>query len=416
MKNIYLLGAAILISSVLVAQEKKEEKKEPVVKFSGYIVYRAFMDTYESVEAREGNIYLYPRAENLDANGDDLNAVNQFEALGLDTRLKAVIKGPDAFGAKVSGLIEADWNGTSNNYTRMPRLRHAMIKLSWDKANVIAGQYWHPMFTTACFPRTISFGAALPFNPLNRTPQARFTYNITENLQVYAAAASYGYHNFSAADPEAQRNSSIPDIHGQVMYKSDIFTGGVVGGIKTLMPRTVTDNGIKTNKKLSSYDLKAFVATKISDLNVRTAFIIGENMTPYVMIGGFGTKQEVVNPNSPNYVDDYDYSALTTMSYWFDTDYKMGDFKVGAFFGYSSIIGASDDYYVLASSTRSGNIDNIIRISPRATYTSGKVSVSLEYMYSSAAYGAVQEGDFELTNVADPTVNHRTMIAIKYAF
>ena len=424
MRNIYLLGVAILLSSVLVAQEKKEEKKKPVVKFSGYIAYRTFMDTYESVEAREGNLYLYPQAEKLDDNGQDINAVNQLEAITLDTRLTAKISGPDAFGAKVNGLVEADWNGTSNNYTRMPRLRHAMIKLSWEKASVIAGQYWHPMFTAACFPKTISFGAALPFNPLNRTPQARFTYDFTENFQVLAAASTYGYHNFSAADPESQRNSGMPDFHGQIMYKSDAFTVGLVGGVKSLMPRTKTDEGYKTTKKLTSPDVKGFLKVKVSNVSLKTAFIYGENMTPYVMIGGFGAIQQP-DSNQTGYADDYDYSALKTMSVWFDGEIKLEAIKLGFFAGYSSILGANDDYYTIknfydgepkANSTRTANLDNIIRISPRITYTSGKVSLSVEYMYSAAVYGTNWDVKYNVIESADATVNHRTMLAIKYAF
>lgn len=414
MKQIYLGLLLVMFSSILFGQEAKTEKKEPFAKFSGYIVYRAFIDTYDSYDAREGNIYLFPKQESLDVNGDDINKFTQFEGLALDTRVRVSINGPNAFGAKVSGLIEADWMGTSNSYTRMPRLRHAFVKLSWEKVNVLAGQYWHPVFTPECFPKTISFGAALPFNPLNRSPQARVSLIPVERLHFLLAISSYGYHNFSGTDIEAQRNSGIPDFHGQIMFKSDIFTIGAVAGVKTLKPRLVTDAGVKTGEKLHSVDVKGFISVKVSKLVFNTAFMIGENLSPYVMIGGYGATTPIDNTD-PNYVDDFDYVNLKSMSVWGDFDLNLHPIKIGLFYGYSANLGASKEYYSI-SSARAEGVKNIMRLSPRVTYTSGKVSLALEYMLSTAVYGNTWNEKHKVTNSDDMVANNRVQLAVKYVF
>ncbi len=409
MKNTYFLIIALLFSSAVIGQEKVEEKKEPIVKFSGYIAYRAFIDTYDSYDAREGSIYLFPKEENLDPNGDDINQFLQHESLALDTRMRAKITGPDAFGAKVTGLIEADWMGSGNSYVRMPRLRHAFVKLSWSKVNLLAGQYWHPVFTPECFPATISFGAGLPFNPLNRAPQARITLVPVEGFELFAAITSYGYHNFSGTDLEAQRNSSTPDIHFQAMYKSKPVTVGIVGGIKTLKPRLQTGNGIKTKETLSSFDVKGFIKVNISDITLKWSAMYGQNLSPYVMIGGYGAEED------PTLVDDYKYANMNTLSAWFDGEVKINAMKIGLFYGYSANLGSSTDYYTLGTA-RKDNLNNIMRVAPRATFTSGKVSLSFEYMLTTAVYGNTWDANHKVEDSDDMLMNHRTMLALKYVF
>lgn len=410
---------ALLINSILFSQEVKKEKKEPVAKFYGYITYRAFFDTYESVEAREGNIYLYPKAENIDANGDDLNKYIQHEALTLDTRLGVKLNGPDAFGAKVSGLVETDWMGTSESYTRMPRLRHAFIKLTWSKVNLLAGHTWHPMFTPECFPKVLNFGAALIFNSFNRTPQIRLTFIPVEQFYMLIAASSYGYNNFAGIDAKAQRNSGVPDIHGQITFKNDFITTGLVAGIKTLKPRTsytIVDNNnveqvYKTKETLTTFDLKGFLKLNISKVTLSWAGIYGKNMSPYVMIGGFGVADD------PAITDDYSYIGLSTIAAWFDGEVNLNPVKFGLFAGYTANLGAGDTYYSFTNPTaRAENMANILRISPRFTYTSGKVTLGLEYMLNTATYATQWDANHKVEETADLVMNHRTMFVVKYSF
>lgn len=410
MKHIYLIVALSLSYSFLKAQDQPVNK-DPLVKFTGYVAYRTFFDTYDSYDSRNGDIYQYPKQQDLDANGDDVNKFIQYEALSLDTRVAAKISGPDAFGAKVSGLIEADYCGTSQSYIHMIRLRHAFVKLTWTKFNMLFGQYWHPMFSPECNPNVVSFGAGYPFNPLNRTPQAAFSFTPIEVLDLQLCISSYGYHTFVTSDAEAQRNSGLPDIHGKFVFKSKIVTAGVVAGIKSLRPRLETTSGVITEEKLTTFDTKIFANINPSDIfNIKVAGIYGGCMTPYGMIGGYGTADD------PATVDDYGYSAMKTMSAWTDFSVNIKRVDVGLFYAYQANLGSSNDYYTLSGASRQDNLKNIMRISPRATLTSGKVSFSLEYILTTAVYGNAWDSNHKVTSQDDMVMNNRYLFAVKYAF
>src|SRR6056297_2163675 len=154
MRKIYLLLAAIAFSGFVSAQESN-----PQINFSGFVGYELFYDTYESVDSRDGEVYLYPLPANLDVNDNDLNKNSQIEMLSLSSRIRLGATGFKALGGDVSGMIETDFLGTGQPYTRMLRLRHAIIKVNWESGELLMGQYWHPMFVTSCFPSTIAFGA-----------------------------------------------------------------------------------------------------------------------------------------------------------------------------------------------------------------------------------------------------------------
>ena len=104
--------------------------------------------------------------ESKDQNGDDKNAVPNLNILAVQTRLKGTITGPDAFGAKTGGVIEAAFFGHSNSDVNGFRLRHAFLTLKWTNKTLLMGQFWHPMFVTDCFPGTVSFNTGMPFSTL----------------------------------------------------------------------------------------------------------------------------------------------------------------------------------------------------------------------------------------------------------
>jgi len=102
-------------------------------------------DTRQNVTAREGHFLLFPSGENIDiATGDDLNSQSNFNILAVQSRLTGKITGPDFFGWKTSGVIEGAFFGQANANINSFRLRHAFIKLSNDKVDIIMGQYWSP--------------------------------------------------------------------------------------------------------------------------------------------------------------------------------------------------------------------------------------------------------------------------------
>ena len=258
MRKITFIIIILSISFSLFGQEPKEAPKYGI-SFSGFVKNDFFYDTRQTVNAREGHFVLWPAAESLDANGDDLNAVASFNFLSIQTRLKGKITGPDAFGAKTSGLIEGAFFGHSNGDINGFRLRHAFVKLTWEKAELLTGQYWHPLFETSCFPGTVSFNTGSGIQAFSRNPQIRFTYKLGK-ASVYAVAFSerdFTSRGTAGTSSMYIRNAGVPAAHLGFRYtqKNQDGTGFVFGagaGMLTIQPETVTPLGFQTEELLTS--------------------------------------------------------------------------------------------------------------------------------------------------------------------
>jgi hypothetical protein len=403
----YLFVILLFIPSLIWAQDEPQKLN---VKLSGYVGYEMYFDTYNSVQTRDGEIYLYPKTENLDINGDDINKNFQSQMLSIQSRTRLTASGIEAFGAKISGVIEGDFVGTHQDYTRLFRLRHAFVKMDWSKSQLIVGQTWHPTFVTDCFPGVFAFGAGLPFQPLNRAPQVRYTLMPSSNLSFMGALISHGYHK-SAGPTDAQRNSGFPEMQFQFKFKNEMFLAGFTAGYKTLTPRLETADGIKTNETIGSYNLQFFTKLTTKPLTVKFEAVYGQNTSHLVMIGGYGAAEDTA------LIDDYSYANINTLSIWSEVHTNFKKFNAGVFFGYSSNLSANDDYYSLGYARGEG-IDYIYRISPRVQYTSGKVTFTLEHMLTGAAYGTLDEvnPDYSFTDTDKPTINHRILLGAKFVF
>ncbi len=104
-----LLIILLFLPALAFSQEEKEKKFG--VKFSGFIKSDLYVDSRQTVDARLGHFLLYPKNEDLDENGEDINASPKLNFLSIQTRLTLKITGPDALGAKTSGLIEGAFFG-----------------------------------------------------------------------------------------------------------------------------------------------------------------------------------------------------------------------------------------------------------------------------------------------------------------
>ena len=406
-QSFLILFIVTLIPGILAAQESEQKLK---VNINGYIANEMYFDTYNSVTSRDGQIYFYPLAEDIDANGDDLNKNFQAQMLAIQSRARLTLSGLEALGAKVTGAIEGDFLGTTQDYTRHFRLRHAFIKLNWQNAELLTGQFWHPMFVTGCFPGVFSFGAGAPFNPLNRAPQVRYTYSLNDNLSAMGAFLFHG--DFASKGPSgALQNSGLPDMQFQLTYKNDYIFTGFTAGYKFLTPRNETLTGVKTEETIGSYNLQAFAKYTASPLTVKLQGAYGQNMTNYVMIGGYGAAENPVFATDNN----YSYINLNTISFWTEVITNFDNLNAAIFAGYSSMLGAKDDYYSL-NYARGEDIDYIFRISPRLEYSSGPVTLILEHMMTGAAYATNFDENHKPTESDSPTINHRVLFGVKYSF
>jgi hypothetical protein len=407
MKKLLLLFLPVMfLPALLIAQETEQ----PSVTLSGFVRYEMFFDTYASVDTRDGEVYLYPLRENLDINGDDINSNFKLNMLGLQARPTIKAVGPNAFGAKVTGVLEGDFLGVSQADSRMLRLRHGFLNLQWEKSALLMGHTWHPMFVPECFPATVSMGAGVPFHVLNRAPQVRYTANLGSSVSVMGALLVHGYHK-SVGPGEAQRNSGLPDAQLQFKFKTKTVFASFTAGYKWLTPRLVTTGDVKTNETIGSYNLAANTKLSFGPVTFKLEGIYGQNLTHFVMIGGYGAAE------NPLVVDDYSYTNINTMSVWSDLAYNSKSLEVALFGGFSSNVNASDHYYSLGYA-RGENIKSIYRISPRVVIKSGQVDFGIEYLMTAAKYGVVDSGDarYRFTEVDKYTKNGRMIFSARYKF
>jgi len=384
------------------------------IKFSGFIKNDIFFDTRQSSAStgiREGHFYLYPDNVLYDADMNDLNANSSFHMLGIQSRLKGDISGPDAFGAKISGVLEAEFFGTSETDINGFRLRHAFVKMDWEKTTLLIGQFWHPLFISESFPGTVSFNTGAPFTPFSRNPQVRITKNFGK---ISATATAYSQRDFVSSGPDGSsnkymRNSGLPGFNAQLRAQAgEVFTGWIGVDYKNIRPELRTSANVETNVRIGS--LTAFANMKFKTKAVTVSFmgVLGQNASDLVMIGGYAVS-EITDPAN----QFKKYTNISTANAWADITTNGKRVTAGLFTGFSKNLGAGDE---ISGSVygRGNNIDHIFRISPRITFTEGRLSFAAEIENTSAAYGTMQSSG-KVTN-AESVNNTRILIATIFKF
>lgn len=414
----------LFICSFLIVKAQDESKIG--IKFSGFVKSDFFFDSRQTIAAREGHFLLWPSPEYLDENGDDINAKSNFNFLAIQSRLKVAISGPDAFGAKTSGVIEGDFFAQGNLNINLLRLRHAFVKLNWTNIEVLAGQYWNPLFVTDCYPGTVSFNTGTPLQSFARNPQIRLTYSMGSFRLTAAALSQRGYVSFGENGPSSSylRNSVTPDMHLQLQYGSkndNTGTGFILGGglaYKSIVPRLENRIGIAPNDvvyKVSEtvYGLTAIGFTKLTTslLTIKFEARYGENISDLLAISGFAVK-EITNVTT----GELSYTPLQSMTFWGEV-HTNGKIQFGIFGGILKNLGTKEamsdpdnDVYGLAT-----DISTLFRISPRVIINSGKTRIAFELEYTSAAYGK-DYNEYYIPDNTTTVANLRALLAIYYFF
>lgn len=359
------------------------------ISFSGYLRTDVFYDSRQTVSIREGHFFLYPKGETPDKAGRDINGKSNFNMLSIQTRLVGKITGPDAFGAKTSGLVEGEFFGHSDGDINGFRLRHAYVKLNWERTELLIGQFWHAMFITECFPDVVSFNTGAPFLPFSRNPQIRLTRRFGKLSLIATAMAQ---RDFVSAGPGGAsstflRNAVVPELNitGQYSFKSPgsgnegLFGAGL--DYKKIIPRLTTTANYRTDESLADLSGMAFFKYRTSGLTFKAESVYGKNLYHLTMLGGYGTRA-VLDPTT----GFESYSSLKNFSAWGEIQTNGTKFQVGVFAGYTRNLGAEDEIPG-ASYTRGPDIARIVRISPRAIYNAGKLRLAGEIEYTAAAYG-----------------------------
>lgn len=424
MRKLYVLFISIGVAFNVFAQqpdvqkvEEKEEKKEVQkekmfgIKFSGFVKNDFIYDTRQVVSARDLHFLLYPKNVKLDPDGEDINAKADFNYLAIQSRLTGKITGPDAFGAKTSGVIEGAFFGRLETDINSFRLRHAYLKLNWKTTELLAGQYWHMMFVTGCFPGTISFNTGVPIQFFSRNPQIRLTQKLGKISLSGAAATQLDF--ASPGGAKTLQNALLPDLTGQFSYTTDQLLIGATVGYKQLMPRIETDNGYKTDHMVKGFTTQAFFKYIFKPLTFKIQTTYAQNGFDGLQIGGYAVR-------SITDVDrDYrNYTTINTIGVWNDMHTNGKKIQVGLFSGYIKNLGSIDEIEeidILTRYTRGSDIAYMYRVSPRFILNSGKMRFAAEFEHTCSAYGD------SVNNKAVPqneklVRNNRVLVALYYFF
>ncbi|MFH0864587.1 MAG: hypothetical protein V1904_00220 [Bacteroidota bacterium] len=381
------------------------------IKFSGFVKAEAMFDTRQTVNAREQMLLFYPDMKKLDVNGNDVNAHPNLNQLAMASRITLTATGPDAFGAKVRGVMEGDFTGPSNVENNAFRLRHAYIKLNWSKAELIMGQYWHPLNVPEMIPFVISLNTGAPFHPFSRQPQIRFSKSFGSLNAVIVASSNRDYSSMGplGTTNDYLRNSAIPSMHMQLQYKkNDNLLFGIGGDYKKLTPRLITDSLWEADETLDCIAATAFMKVKTKKLTIKLQSVFGQNLYEHLMIGGFAV--EKIDTISQRMT----YTSLDQFSVWSDisTNFEK-KFNAGLFLGYVKNLGSLHNVWG-APYGRGTSIAHVYRISPRLMWSFNNLSFASEFEYTVAAYGT-PDYLYDVLNASELS-NFRVELALQYNF
>lgn len=351
-------------------------------KLYGFIRNDFYYNSRQNVESIDGLYHLFPKPEEL-VSGIDKNGTPQAEILSIATRLGLDINGSAIFGAKSSGKIEADFAGFSSNFYVL-RIRHAYLKLNWAKTELLLGQTWHPLFGNV-MPTVPSLNAGAPFQPFNRSPQFRFKYNLNPTLSFTAVAAyqmQYTSPGPLGSSSVYLKNAMLPDLFLGAECKTDHWISGAGLDVKTIQPAT---------EQLTSMAAVIYSQYLTPKFQVKGKFILGQNMSDYVMPYGYGVS-DTTSIGSPK-----SFSNINMMSSWFNVVYGT-TFQAGIYIGYSQNLGSSENLIKRngkITAYGSGVCDQIMlnhlyRIQPFVSYNLPNLKLSLELDLTSASYGKLE--------------------------
>lgn len=420
MRKFTLLTIVLGLTYSLFAQEAPKYTQS----VSGFVKNDMFKDTRETVNARDGHFLLWPTAPLLDSAGYDINDIESFNILAIQSRITYKFSGPSVLKAKVSGLIEGDFFGNSNTTINSFRMRHALVKLNWENTEILSGQFWHPFFVPACFPGTLSFNTGTPFNSFSRNPQVRITHKVN-NLTLMAAAVSQVDNTSrgigSVAGTSYLRNAEIPELNYQMQYetkndsaKTSFLLGGVVS-YKIIEPRvssTVAGNVYKVEEEVEGLSAMAYTKFTTEKLTLKAGVRYGENIPDHTAPGGFAVK-EILNPTT-GYSS---YTPLTSTSYWGEIHTNGATWELGIFGGYYANNGTKEE---MSSATNAvyglgTNIASMYRVSPRITYKINKFNVGAEIEHTAAVYGKTYDVNYKPATSSEIS-NTRLLITTVYNF
>jgi hypothetical protein len=388
--------------------------KEWDVSVYGFVRTDYIWDTRKSAQVREYNLNLYPLDESLDANGKDINDAGASNFLSVVSRLGVKAKGPDVWGAKVSGNLEGDFFGNTEQTIGLFRLRHAYATLDWTKTSITMGQTWYPTFIPEVFPGVANFSTGIMFNPFGWASQFKIKQQLSSKISF--AFTAYKEREFTtaaatgASQNAASINSAVPSLNGVFQYKGKNLLLGAGVEFKSLQPLTVSATNVVTTEKVNSSTVFGYAKYSNEKLSVKAYGISGGNLYNMVMVGGF-----IGSTN--NGIQSYDPTKTT--AFWVDIASNGKSIAPGLFFGTTKNNGADKSGTAAFGRGIGVNgarvIDNVWRLSGRVDFKQNKFRISPELELTSATWGNA-DAHGKATSAFKDVSNFRAMVSCVYAF
>lgn len=409
MKKLVLLIIIIFVSLPLVAQQDDAYK----VDFYGFARADYMWDTRQSAQVREYHLNLWPLEEKPDLEGNDINSAGANNFLSLVTRFGVRFTGPDVWGAKVNGVIEGDFFGNQETTIALLRMRHAYAKLTWEKTAITMGLTWYPQFIPEVFPGTANFSTGIPFNPFGWSTQFKLDQKVVKGLtfsffahkdREFGVVPADGIHN------SGNYRSVVPNLHGRLEYRSSRLLAGFGYEVKQIHP-LLESNGLKSYEVLVTQSMLAYARYNHDKFHIKLYGITGENLTNFVMLGGYVGIDDGINPMR--------FEANKTSAVWLDMASNHPRTAPGFFVGYTQQEGLSsgDSFtHIFARGINENRgVRSMWRASARVDFKQNKMRITPEIEYTAAAHADTQD-DLSLFGNTNRVGNLRATISMVYSF
>ncbi len=393
----------------------KAQKKDFSYTFYGFVRGDLFYNSRAAVAPVDGNFFLYPMDERIDASGRDINASPNGSFYTFTTRLGLDMKGPAVGSARTSAKIETDFGGFSAS-TTMLRIRQAWVALDWEKSQLLIGQTWHPLVGDV-MPDVLSLSTGAPFNPFNRSPMFRYRQHIG-NVHLTAATIwqlQYTSPGPAGASEDYIKNSCVPEL----FLGADFIAGRTIVGagayLISLAPRTVSELNsqlYKVHERVTGLSYEAHFKYTAKNYMVAAKSMIHEMTDHTATIGGYGVSRVTDELSGKQ-----SYTPFRHSSSWVNFTYGT-KWKAGFFAGYTKNLGTSDE--LLSTSLtqiygRSLNIDQVYTVNPSFSYNLPHWRLGVEYCLTTAYYGTINTRNGKV-NDTHAVTNHRAVGLLVYLF
>jgi hypothetical protein len=380
--------------------------------FTGFVRNDFIYDTHRNVDACDHLLDFFPTKAVYDENGEDINAVGTAQFLNTFSRIGTRLSGLEMGKTKVSAYIEFDFTGGA--YTPTVRLRHAYTQFEWAKSKLLFGRAWHPTFIEKVYPSTLNENTGLPFQVFNRSPQLRFTHQLTSNLDMILAAV-YQF-DYSNTGPDGktyhyQRDAIWPNLHAQLQFYNEHWVIGAAIDWKTIMPRTSTtgtSGTYKANEKLSTVAALAYLKYTKEKFEIKAKSMYGQNVCESLLPSGYA----VASINETTGAETY--TPFNHLYNWINLTYGK-EWQFGFYAGYLKNLGTSENV-VGEIYGFTPDADMMYKLSPQLIYNYKNFTFGAELSLTTVAYGTNDKADKAKVKNTEDVSNFRTLVTVAYKF